>query len=316
MDPSEKKKIGVLVVAYNAASTLAKVLDRIPAELRPDIEEVIVSDDHSQDSTYLVGLGYQQQSDLPITLIRQSTNLGYGGNQKAGYNLAIEHGLDIVVMLHGDGQYAPESLPEILAPLLGRRGRCRLRLAHHDQGRRPEGRHAALQVRWEPHSFSLRERCARHQPVRVPLGISRLLGERAQADPFREELRRVQLRHPDHHPDARRRHAHRRGPHPHLLRRRDLLRRRPWGTPRMSPRTSSPTGCRRQASATGAALRSARSTNSSRATTAHTAGSRSSCSSDRPAGSSTSGVRAACSRSGCDEWATTSPASTSTNSTG
>jgi glycosyltransferase involved in cell wall biosynthesis len=114
----KKKKIGVLVVAYNAASTLAKVLDRIPAEIRPDIEEVIVSDDHSQDSTYLVGLGYQQQSDLPITLIRQPTNLGYGGNQKAGYNLAIEHGLDIVVMLHGDGQYAPESLPEILAPLL------------------------------------------------------------------------------------------------------------------------------------------------------------------------------------------------------
>lgn len=114
----EKKRIGVLVVAYNAASTLAKVLDRIPIELRPEIEEVIVSDDHSQDSTYLVGLGYQQESDLPITLIRQATNLGYGGNQKAGYRLAIEHGLDIVVMLHGDGQYAPESLPEILAPLL------------------------------------------------------------------------------------------------------------------------------------------------------------------------------------------------------
>jgi 2-polyprenyl-3-methyl-5-hydroxy-6-metoxy-1,4-benzoquinol methylase len=114
----DKKRIGVLVVAYNAATTLAKVLDRIPTEIRPDIEEVIVSDDHSQDSTYLVGLGYQQQSDLPITLIRQPINLGYGGNQKAGYNLAIEHGLDIVVMLHGDGQYAPESLPEILAPLL------------------------------------------------------------------------------------------------------------------------------------------------------------------------------------------------------
>jgi glycosyltransferase involved in cell wall biosynthesis len=76
-----KKRIGILVVAYNAASTLDKVLDRIPAEVRPDIEEVIVSDDHSQDSTYLVGLGYQQLSDLPITLIRQPTNLGYGGNQ-------------------------------------------------------------------------------------------------------------------------------------------------------------------------------------------------------------------------------------------
>ena len=94
------------------------MLDRIPAEIRSDIEEVIVSDDHSQDATYLVGLGYQQVSDLPITLIRQPKNLGYGGNQKAGYDLAIEHGLDIVVMLHGDGQYAPESLPEIVAPLL------------------------------------------------------------------------------------------------------------------------------------------------------------------------------------------------------
>jgi SAM-dependent methyltransferase len=114
----EKTKIGVLVVAYNASSTLAKVLDRIPPEIRSDIEEVIVSDDHSDDSTYLVGLGYQQVSNLPITLIRQPKNLGYGGNQKAGYRLAIEHGLDIVVMLHGDGQYAPESLPTIIAPLL------------------------------------------------------------------------------------------------------------------------------------------------------------------------------------------------------
>lgn len=113
-----EKRIGVLVVAYNAATTLARTLDRIPAGVREDIEEVIVSDDHSQDSTYLVGLGYQQTSDLPITLIRQPHNLGYGGNQKAGYELAIEHGLDIVVMLHGDGQYAPESMPDLLEPLL------------------------------------------------------------------------------------------------------------------------------------------------------------------------------------------------------
>ena len=113
-----KKRIGVLVVAYNAATTLATTLDRIPDDVRSEIEEVIVSDDHSSDSTYLVGLGYQQVSELPITLIHQPRNLGYGGNQKAGYNLAIEHGLDIVVMLHGDGQYAPESMPELLEPLI------------------------------------------------------------------------------------------------------------------------------------------------------------------------------------------------------
>jgi glycosyltransferase involved in cell wall biosynthesis len=112
------KRIGILVVAYNAASTLAQVLDRIPRDFVPRIDEILVGDDHSQDSTYLVGLGYQQHSaDLPLTVIRHPRNLGYGGNQKAGYRWAIENGLDIVVLLHGDGQYAPEILPDIVEPL-------------------------------------------------------------------------------------------------------------------------------------------------------------------------------------------------------
>ena len=127
------------------------MLDRIPKEIRPDIEEVIVSDDHSDDSTYLVGLGYQQISDLPITLIRQPANLGYGGNQKAGYDLAIEHGLDIVVMLHGDGQYAPESLPDIVAPLIRGEADAVFGYPDHDQGSGPQGGHAPLQVRGQPH---------------------------------------------------------------------------------------------------------------------------------------------------------------------
>jgi SAM-dependent methyltransferase len=60
---------------------------------------------------------YRQTSDLPITIIRQERNLGYGGNQKACYRYAIEHGFDVVVLLHGDGQYAPEALSDIVAPL-------------------------------------------------------------------------------------------------------------------------------------------------------------------------------------------------------
>jgi 2-polyprenyl-3-methyl-5-hydroxy-6-metoxy-1,4-benzoquinol methylase len=116
-------RIGIVVVAYNAVSTLAHVLDRIPADFRSRIEEVMVCDDASQDSTYLVGLGYKQVvTDLPLTIIRNPRNLGYGGNQKAAYRLAVERGLDIVVLLHGDGQYAPEFLPQIIAPL--ERGEC------------------------------------------------------------------------------------------------------------------------------------------------------------------------------------------------
>jgi SAM-dependent methyltransferase len=112
------KRIGILVVAYNASSTLAKVLDRIPRDFVPRISHVLICDNASEDSTYLVGLGYKQVfGDLPITVIRQPRNLGYGGNQKAGYLWAIEQDLDIVVLLHADGQYAPEFLPQIVAPL-------------------------------------------------------------------------------------------------------------------------------------------------------------------------------------------------------
>jgi 2-polyprenyl-3-methyl-5-hydroxy-6-metoxy-1,4-benzoquinol methylase len=116
-------RIGVLVVAYNAVSTLAHVLDRIPPTFRSRVAHVFVCDDASQDATYLVGLGYKQiTDDLPLTIVRNSTNLGYGGNQKAGYHLAIEHDLDIIVLLHGDGQYAPERLEDMVAPL--ERGEC------------------------------------------------------------------------------------------------------------------------------------------------------------------------------------------------
>ncbi|MGH9273139.1 MAG: glycosyltransferase family 2 protein, partial [Acidimicrobiales bacterium] len=119
------KRIGILVVAYNAASTLAQVFDRIPSDFRSQIHEVLVGDDHSQDSTYLVGLGYQQLgTDLPLTIVRHPENLGYGGNQKWGYQYAIEHGWDVVVLLHGDGQYAPELLPSMIEPIVEGRAKA------------------------------------------------------------------------------------------------------------------------------------------------------------------------------------------------
>jgi SAM-dependent methyltransferase len=112
-----------MVVAYNAASTLSKTLDRIPVEFRDQIAEVIVLDDASHDETFSYGQSWADRADTPKTMvIRHTKNLGYGGNQKAGYALAMERNLDIVVLLHGDGQYAPELLPEMVAPLV--RGEC------------------------------------------------------------------------------------------------------------------------------------------------------------------------------------------------
>ena len=112
------KRIGILIVAYNAESTLVSVLERIPESVMAKVEEVFVFDDASQDDTYRVGCSYTDQNGISkVKIIRNPVNLQYGGNQKRGYRYALERGLDIVVLLHGDGQYAPEVMQELLTPL-------------------------------------------------------------------------------------------------------------------------------------------------------------------------------------------------------
>jgi 2-polyprenyl-3-methyl-5-hydroxy-6-metoxy-1,4-benzoquinol methylase len=115
--PDPQLRVGIMVVAYNAASTLLTTLDRIPHNFRSRIAEVIVCDDASRDDTFELGREWAGRPDAPTThVIRHTKNLGYGGNQKAAYALAIEHGLDVVVLLHADGQYAPERLPQMVEP--------------------------------------------------------------------------------------------------------------------------------------------------------------------------------------------------------
>ena len=112
-------KVGLLVVAYEASATLEAVLHRIPDEVRSALSVILVCDDASTDDTFQVGMRMKQaRPDLPLEVIRRPVNLGYGGNQKAGYHWMIDHGVDVVVLLHGDGQYAPEFLPQMLQPIV------------------------------------------------------------------------------------------------------------------------------------------------------------------------------------------------------
>jgi cellulose synthase/poly-beta-1,6-N-acetylglucosamine synthase-like glycosyltransferase len=113
------KRVLVFVVAYNAESTIEKVLSRIPASLHSESVEVLIIDDSSRDDTFLNGLRFQRQnSAFKITVLRTPENQGYGGNQKLGYRYAIDNGFDIVALVHGDGQYAPEKLPALITPLV------------------------------------------------------------------------------------------------------------------------------------------------------------------------------------------------------
>jgi glycosyltransferase involved in cell wall biosynthesis len=113
------KRLLIFVVAYNAEKTIEQVLRRIPRSLHTGAVEVLIIDDSSKDETFRHGVRYQQRvGGLKITVLRTPVNQGYGGNQKLGYRYAIDHGFDIVALVHGDGQYAPEKLPELLAPLV------------------------------------------------------------------------------------------------------------------------------------------------------------------------------------------------------
>src|SRR5712691_6117089 len=113
------KRLLIFIVAYNAETTIEKVLNRIPASLRSDDVEVLIIDDSSKDNTFTRGLRFQQKnSAFKITVLRTPENQGYGGNQKLGYRYAIDNGFDIVALIHGDGQYAPEKLLDLLQPLV------------------------------------------------------------------------------------------------------------------------------------------------------------------------------------------------------
>ena len=95
-----KKKVVVVLPAFNAALTLEKTFREIPFEI---VDEVVLVDDASKDNTIAVAdkLGIKN-------IIVHEKNKGYGSNQKDCYDKALSLGADIVIMLHPDYQYTPK----------------------------------------------------------------------------------------------------------------------------------------------------------------------------------------------------------------
>jgi glycosyltransferase involved in cell wall biosynthesis len=113
-----RPKILIFIVAYNAAKKIAGVIDRIPTALSEYYDvSLLIIDDCSDDNTREVAQKHLQYGyHFPFLVLKNPINQGYGGNQKIGYHYAIANNFDAVALLHGDGQYAPECLPELLKP--------------------------------------------------------------------------------------------------------------------------------------------------------------------------------------------------------
>lgn len=110
----------IFVVAYNAQQHITKTLDRISRDwLTTTDYKILVINDASVDMTGQLIADYMiSHPDIDITYLDNDVNLGYGGNQKRGYEYAIQYNYDVVALLHGDGQYAPEYLPQMITPIL------------------------------------------------------------------------------------------------------------------------------------------------------------------------------------------------------
>jgi glycosyltransferase involved in cell wall biosynthesis len=103
------KKVVVVMPARQAAATLEQTVAGIPKDA---VQEVILVDDYSTDETLRLA------RQLPVHVVWHPHQVGYGGNQKTCYMEALQRGADVVVMLHPDGQYESELVPNMVNPIL------------------------------------------------------------------------------------------------------------------------------------------------------------------------------------------------------
>ena len=102
------KKVVVVMPAYNAARTLRQTYEEVRAQGLVDL--IILVDDRSRDETVAIARTLEG-----VQVHVHERNLGYGGNQKSCYRLALAAGADIVVMIHPDYQYTPKLLPALVS---------------------------------------------------------------------------------------------------------------------------------------------------------------------------------------------------------
>ena len=102
------RKVVVVMPAYNAARTLEQTHREVMEQ--GVVDHVILVDDASRDNTAEIA------GRLPNVKVHvHPENLGYGGNQKSCYRLALEEGADIVIMVHPDYQYTPKLIPAMVS---------------------------------------------------------------------------------------------------------------------------------------------------------------------------------------------------------
>jgi glycosyltransferase involved in cell wall biosynthesis len=109
------ENIFILMPAYNAGATIESVFERIPAEARRRIRRYVVVNDGSSDDTE-AALARLRTRFPTLVALTHARNRGYGAAEKTLLRYALDQHADLAIVLHSDGQYSPESIPELTAP--------------------------------------------------------------------------------------------------------------------------------------------------------------------------------------------------------
>ncbi len=107
---AKKKKVLIIIPAYNEADNIAQVVERMREEA-PWCDYLVVNDG-STDRTLAI---CEQENFYHLDL---SINMGIGGAVQAGYIYAYKNNYDIAVQMDGDGQHDVAYLDKLLEPIL------------------------------------------------------------------------------------------------------------------------------------------------------------------------------------------------------
>lgn len=105
-------KVGVVIPCYKVTRHIQDVLARIG----PECHAIYVVDDACPEQSGNFVL--QHCTDPRVRVVFNEVNKGVGGAVMRGYREAAADGCDVVVKVDGDGQMAPELLPQFIAPIL------------------------------------------------------------------------------------------------------------------------------------------------------------------------------------------------------
>lgn len=112
--PAPPPRILVGIPAYNAE---VRVEETIRKTRREGVSGILVVDDGSTDRTPQI-LDRLAAEDPSVTVIHQRKR-GYGGAHKTILAAFERSDADLLVVLHGDGQHAPEEMGTLIAAVRG-----------------------------------------------------------------------------------------------------------------------------------------------------------------------------------------------------